>query len=390
MYKIDNIFTEVMQSKNNDNYEKLKTDIKKDDLCFILGAGVSQSMGLPNWQKLLSEGIGGLLYNFDGKAESNKDDELTKIFENALKKAYSKFKEGMNGKNDFILNGSNLLEIAEYILNYCNAFSTSNNPKFRYGIAEKQLVSLINECLYCNTKKLERKFSNQYKGSTLEAVTNIIAKDFQKKGGKQVTVITYNYDNLLELSLKKEKNISEDKIKTISYNPYRRLKEEDLKSIMKIEENKINICHIHGYIDISNYESACSGLVLSESSYHDLEDHQYDWINTYQANAMQNHICLLVGFSGEDTNFRRIVRKNSEGESYIFFTVDDIVKKVFSNIATKINPVDIVLEKRDNYPYEMLLLLFMIQAKTKYWENLGIHPIWTTLEELPQKIKGLL
>jgi len=104
---------------------------------------------------------------------------------------------------------------------------------------------------------------------------------------------------------------------------------------------------------------------------------------------MQTNTCVLVGFSGEDANFRRIIRKNSEGESYIFFTVDDIVRKVFSNIATKINPVDIALEKKDNYPYEMLLLLFMIQAKTKYWENLGIHPIWTTLKELPQKIKGL-
>lgn len=424
MYSIDDILTDVLYEKNHNNFEDLKKDIENNNICFILGAGVSKSMEFPNWQELLAMSIGRLLYTFNKTIFDKKtfDKEKFKDLGIIHKKALNekeKCEKGNKGEYTSVLDKFNLLEIAEYILNYHIERLPHDNKEVKIGIAEKQFLSLVHDCLYHNESELEKLYNKEYSGSTLEAVVNVIKNKFDKK--REQIVITYNYDNLIEYSLAKYHPTIKDKIKTISYSgrsdeeirtnkKEKEVSKEELKrykkKYRKIEKNKINICHMHGYTDVTKREEVCDRLVLSEKSYYDVEENEYDWINTYQASTMQNYSCVLVGFSAEDTNFRRIIRKNGDGESYIFFTVDDIVKAVFSeqiddsikqkNLtreekAKEVNKkIDEIIKDKTDYPYEMLMIILLIYSKTKYWENKNVHAIWTTISELPEKINELI
>lgn len=396
MYDLNDVLTKDFSEKNRESFEELKKRVKTQGLCFILGAGVGQSVGLPNWNELLSKAIGRLLYTFD------RDNDILSMRECAQEFEKGKFDDGVSGKYQSVWDVSNPLEIAEYLLNYHQELLTvHSNLEVKQGIAEKQLLALIRSCLHhskAEMKTLEKKYCKKVRNgeriSTLKSIAETIKSHFDKEGTQ--TVITYNYDNLLEYSLVNKCNISSDTIKVISYKGTRDI--NDGKNDRQIEQGKINICHIHGYIDITENKNECDGLILSERSYRDVEQSEYNWINTCQAVAMQDHTCVLVGFSGEDYNFRRIVRKSNDGESYIFFSVNDIVKSIFSEEASKLakakgikleKAIDKILKDKKRCCYEKLMMAFWIYSKTMYWEKFNVHPIWTTLEDLPKRILEL-
>lgn len=397
MYSLEDALTKDFYEKNEERFENLKAGAKKQGVCFILGAGVGQSVGLPQWNKLISKAIGVLLYNWG----IGKNDDILSIYQYARDHEDKKFRDGVAGNYESVWNISNTLEMAEYILNYHqNHLKAYDNTDIKKGIAEKQLLALIRCCIHCNKDEIEEIYKNKYekdgdekKPSTLKSITDTIKSHFDSKGTQ--TVITYNYDNLLEYSLMNKHGISSDQLKVIAYKGRTIHNPQNDK---QIEEGKINICHIHGYIDITENKDECDGLILSESSYRDIEQSEYNWINTCQATAMQDNTCVLIGFSGEDYNFRRIVRKNHDGESYIFFAIDDIVNNIFSEEANKLVEekgmtwecaIEYILKEKTVCCYEKFMMEFWIFSKTKYWESFNVYPIWTTLEELPRRILEL-
>lgn len=391
MYALEDVLIKEFIEKNEITIQSMKEDIRKRDLCFVLGAGVSQSVGFPNWQTLLAEMIGRLLYVYNGKWDrwgGVSYPSLEKLYQSALKCEEEHFVNGCKGEYVKCLNGINLLELAEYLLNRHIDSLPHNNNEVKRGLAEKQIASLVHACLYKDEEELGKILQEKrQKGKllTLDAITHVIAEKFSEEKKRQ-DILTYNYDNLLEYNLASNANpdrkcpiIESGNIKSISYA-------DDDK---RLEENKINICHIHGKVNVTDFDKNSERLILSESSYHEIEDVAYKWIHTVQANAMFNSTCLFVGFSAEDYNFRRIIRKAEKtDQNYIFFAIDDFVKAVYGDVIQSQNMSNIDVFK-NKYRYEKLMLNFLVDSRTRYWEKQNIKPIWTTLAELPDRIMKL-
>lgn len=152
-------------------------------------------------------------------------------------------------------------------------------------------------------------------------------------------------------------------------------------------------------VNVSDLDKMSKKLILSESSYHDIEAEEYKWIHTVQATAMANNTCVFVGFSAEDYNFRRIARKNEKtNQSYIIFAVNDFVTAIFGEYVDseskkqkkdKSQIYEELFQNEAQCRYEKLMLTFLIDSKTRYWEKQNIIPIWTTLDELPEIISSL-
>lgn len=385
MYTLKDVLLDDFLRQNNKRIGQMKESIQNEQLCFILGAGVSQSKGFPNWQTLLSKMIGKLLYLYNGN--ENAYPSVRKLYEAAISEEEEKFMDGCAGKHTEKLDKINLLELAEYLLNYHTDSLTHHNGQIRRGIAEKQMASLVRACLYDNPDACADKLT------TLDAITRVIISRYKQNESRQ-DVITYNYDDLLEKSLQSQPECKDwedhDFIKSIAYTDPDK----------KLEDKKINICHIHGKVSRTDNDQDSEQLILSESSYHDIETADYKWIHTVQANAMINSTCIFVGFSAEDYNFRRIVRKNEKTEqNFIFFAINDFVNAVFGKIVQETHTSsgkskgDIykeIFSCPDKYKYEKLMLAFLVESKMKYWEKQNIQPIWTTLDELPGIILGLM
>lgn len=121
-----------------------------------------------------------------------------------------------------------------------------------------------------------------------------------------VSVVNYNYDELLENELK-SRGIQ-----------YRTIVSEDEKAL----RDELPIFHVHGYLPQVGRltEAQKNALVLSEDTYHTQFVDPYLWTNLTQLNLLRNNVCLFVGMSMTDPNQRRLleitVRKNANIRHY--------------------------------------------------------------------------
>ena len=164
-----------------------------------------------------------------------------------------------------IFDDVNVLESAEYMWNYVKSFFPAKQEEEQESLAEAVLDSLIKKTLSINLQqeKLREEFQNQ----ALEKIA-LILKEY--KG----TVITYNYDNLLEFCLAQIAGVPAEDIKVYCD------RDEDFRS----DPEKINIYHPHGKLNVVEEENGKESefTVLTESSYYDLEQQLYNWQNSVQ------------------------------------------------------------------------------------------------------------
>lgn len=102
------------------------------------------------------------------------------------------------------------------------------------------------------------------------------------------SIISYNYDNLLEkdLTSKRIQNraIFEGGRTTVFEKP---------------------LYHIHGYAPQGRQH--CSKLVFSEEDYHDQYRNAFLWSNIEQLHALNRNTCIFIGLSMLDPNLRRLL-----------------------------------------------------------------------------------
>lgn len=316
-----------------------------------------------------------------------------------------------------------MLEIAEYVLNSFKENVQSDRKEMIDKIANYKVTELVYDCLHMSEEDFKKRLDEKYKTSTIRAIVNVIKNSYEIFGYQEV--LTYNYDNCIELCLNMRAKIPKKKINTISYN--------DKEIVFK--PHMINVAHVHGKVNILDRADNSDGIILAESSYRDMEKTEYLWQNTVQAHAMLNNPCLFVGFSAQDYNFRRII-KNCENikNTYIIFTIDDIIRNVCKNNFKKFareemvenankainegtreltadqfdvddfikNHEDEFLKRifkpkigrfknpdYDKYAYERLYITYIVKSQTDYWEKNNIIPIWTTIDEIPGLIRKI-
>ena len=259
----------------NDSYEEIIKNLKNaymtNRLTLICGAGVSIDAGVPSWNVLLSM---------------------------VLKKAL---------KNQIKMNDNDVLSTSNLILG-----------RYLKILLGNDFESVIKECLY-------KKGVYSVKSKLLKAIADFICTQDNKR---VESVITYNFDSLLEDILTKNK-----------------VKHKALyKQNINVNNDEIPIFHVHGYLP--QYEKLDDyNIIFSEEEYHTQFIDPYSWANVTQLYKLMNNVCLLIGISMTDPNLRRLL-DIAKRESMNNRLQHYIIKKI-PNEQDNIKKFQMMLEEQD-------------------------------------------
>jgi len=148
---------------------------------------------------------------------------------------------------------------------------------YRDGVA-KELLSLAKE---------------ERKDSLLRAVADLCQHSLVK------AVVTYNYDNLLEILLylihKKHRR------RKLGYSVFGKVPPAP-------PHGSLPVYHVHGFLPLTRRlpEDDKARIVLAEEDYYDCAADLLSWQTTTQLHLLQNHTCIWIGTSLKDLNMRRL------------------------------------------------------------------------------------
>lgn len=288
-----------------DPIKLIKKTVEESQYTLFLGAGVSMSAQLPSWSQLLQSLL-----------ESKKGVPYKSINENCFEDI-SKF-----------LGYSSIIS-GRYII---DGFKKSKNS----------IVARIHDTLY-----------KTYKPSSLvDAICKLINKF------NPVQVITYNYDNLIEIGLNDERKFV------------------PVFDKCRLQIGQVPIYHVHGMI--SKEVGPREMPILSEFDYHKLYNNPCSWPNVVQLQALNSTSCIFIGFSMTDPNQRRLLeysrneQRDSEDYSklpHFVFIKRDVLNKMASK---KIN--------EEHW-----------KEQERMMNDFGLNVIWfNDYDELPEIINQLL
>lgn len=391
---IEKFFGRDISEFNTKKLENIKEEIAKGKVTWVLGTGVSVPAKLPQWKELLTRMWIRVCELDSGKTEENYAQwyaTARRTILNSNKKidVYNgKVNETIQGNAPDFLNGLNVLESAEYIYNFFMDFVADESfGKSWSGMPDLIMKELTRECL-----EVSLSVSDLKKALETEVLGKLSA--YLAAEGTQ-RVITYNYDNLLEFCLSEFTDIEESSL-NIFYDKSKNKSEK---------EDCVNIYHPHGYLPIVDVYGKKGGeserIILTESSYYQMEEKVYNWENSIQAKSLVESSCVFIGFSGDDYNFRRIIKNletdanGDEPRHYIFFCINKVIDLVYGKSAKDYARDKWMSEEKafeairnsDEYAFEKVQLINRLYAQEMYWRKHGIIPIWTTYKELPDMIE---
>jgi len=268
-----------MANNLQNHLDDLKSAYHNNDLVLYLGAGISIPNGLPSWDKLV------LSMYFSSNRE---------IFSSGHIRPFPNY----------------LFAISEWMMKEKNEPLDILIRKLKRYVKEDDFMKLLVETLYAGFKIDQDPYNynenevtmfecHPYQildaNETLKSIANLCHE--REKGVK--TIITYNYDNLLELGL--QEVLGDDNY----FKPIYRKNDE-------LDDGQQPVYHVHGYIPIPNNIDELKGssyeeIILSEESYHRAAQNAYYWGNMVQMQHLSNSIGLMIGMSLSDRNIRRIL-----------------------------------------------------------------------------------
>ncbi|MFZ2727667.1 MAG: SIR2 family protein [Methylococcaceae bacterium] len=253
--------TDDWKSEREIIIEKLKECYKGGQFSLLLGAGVSSSAGMPNWDELLQILFVESLISLD-TLDSILDTEPSNIKEMA-----SRLKN---------INNSSALVTARYL-------RTALGKSFKSKV-KTSLYNLRDE-------------DCQKDSELIKAIVKICTP--KRRGVKVESIITYNFDDLIEQQLEESSLL------------YRSIYTEN----ETCTPDELPIYHVHGFLpeNSDGYDKLDnSTLVFSEEGYHQMYSDPYHWSNLIQLNSFRENNCLMIGLSLIDPNLRRLLDISSK------------------------------------------------------------------------------
>ncbi|WP_368648384.1 SIR2 family protein [Castellaniella ginsengisoli] len=308
-------------------------------LSLFLGAGVSSSAGLPNWDTLLNRLFVSMLTESDQDVDGSENEGINSIVRRLRQ-----------------IDGPSTLTLARYIRKGMSAGLSAERDKFIDSVT-KQLYGLR-----------DRRFS--LNSELIKEIVNICTP--MRSGAKVRGVVTYNFDDLLERVLE-EREIAHRSI----------FEEEDLA-----DPEELPLYHVHGFLpeERSEYPNLDrSTLVFSEEGYHQIYRDAYHWSNLIQLNWLKETSCLMIGLSLTDPNLRRLLEistKSVDKPRHFAFMkrtgYDEFAKRGESTLVKA--PAQMVrkfLDRHHNLNEEVL-------------RELGVSIIWYEhYHEIPELLKRI-
>lgn len=287
--------------------EHAKVSIAENNFSLFLGAGVSMSANLPCWWNLLAGMINRCKQGIFKEADL---DLLTKVC-----------------CNSSIVMGRFIRMMME---------SKSN---------EEEFYQCLHEALYNGV--------DSYSSPLITEICHLI----QFKRQQAQSIITYNFDDVMERALK-----------SCGIGNYSIFGQNQPQQLFPIY-------HVHGFVPFENKENIKSLPVLSEEEYHRVYANSYNWSNVEQIHALSRTTCLFIGLSMTDPNLRRlldIANKDSEADPrhFVFLPCIDSFGK---NKAAEVKNNE------------------AMRIQKEMFEELGLRVVWYKghNDELPKFIKAL-
>lgn len=312
--------------------ELLKKMYSKGQFSFFLGAGVSSSAGMPDWNTLLNSLFVTYLTNeFDDGTKVNDSDinqivdRLNEIDEPSALMAARYLRKGLDNRGK---------ESEEFTKTLTENLYKLRNTKFKL---DSDLIKAIAEmCMPLRT------------------------------GAKVKSVITYNFDDLLERQLN---------IQTIRHHSI--YTDDDF-----IDPDELPVYHVHGFLPESHddYEGLeKSTLVFSEEGYHQIYSDSYHWSNLVQLSNLRENHCVMVGLSMADPNLRRLLdisSRNIDKPRHFAFmkrlSIENFTNSDSKQIVDNKEAAHKFLERHHNLNEEIM-------------RELGVSIIWyTSYDEIPK------
>jgi len=308
-------------SKRKGIIDRLANIYKSDGIVLFLGSGISNDVGIPLWDTLISD----LLVEMIREKLVEKSIVIDDL------------------DRDFI------------VKKLKNAKDTSPQLQARYirtGLG-RTFIKIISKVLY----KDFRKPSNGWP-ELLDILSQLCLPRRSGRGGVQA-IVTYNFDDVFE------KVLDEKGLDYVSI--YR---ESDIPS-----QDELGIYHVHGFLPntIENDEKLSQSLlVFSEEGYHSLSLNPYSWQNITQLNFLRESTCIFVGLSLSDPNLRRLLAISASNSEYPRHFV--ILPKIIFEHDPK--------KEREDVIQSFSIVNEDLQEKS--YQELGLNVIWAEdLEEIP-------
>ncbi len=316
--------------------KNLKEAFRNGKLCLVLGAGISSDYGIPNWNDLLQR-----LLMEDIEEEPKNAIILSKLFSK-------------------IFNPSPLIA-GRYLQ---SIFSEKTiHQKF-----EKEV-----------RKSLYSSYKTDYQSKIVEEIIRLCIAP--GKSPNLDSIITYNYDDIIEQTLK-DKNLD---------IPY----ESIYGQAIDVEDNKLRIFHVHGFLPRIGNISTENKITLGEFVYHEQYNNIYSWNNIVQINKFRDKTCLFIGTSLTDPNIRRLLdisnsQKKNKGFHYMFKKRVD--KNWLKTVINKIIEEDpTILKDNSNFKVDDAID-FLIEMKNRFEEkdseSLGVKTVW--IDDYDEEISNIL
>ncbi|BBN54765.1 hypothetical protein TRE132_28900 [Pseudomonas chlororaphis subsp. aurantiaca] len=227
----------------------------------VLGAGVSSSAGLPDWNTLLNSLFVSMLAQENIGEDKSDTAQVSQIVSRLME-----------------VDGPSALMLARYIRKGLSVGSPTEQQGFIEAITN-QLYSLRNT-------------ESPIESELITAIARLCTPS--RTGAKVRSILTYNFDDFIERALSGRALIH--------------------KSIFEEFETpsaeELPVYHVHGFLpearDKYSNLDRCT-LVFSEEGYHLIYRDAYHWSNLVQLNSLKETSCLMIGLSLTDPNLRRLL-----------------------------------------------------------------------------------
>ncbi len=288
------------KQRRNSILEDAKFCFRENNCTLFLGAGVSQDAGGPSWKSLLEKSVKRLRKPFTKR-------DFNKIY---------------------------------------NACSMSPIIMGRYLVGNKKQKEILTKYLH---DYVLYKNVNISESGLISAICDMVSTN------KVESIITYNYDNLVETALK-------------NYG----IEVASICSKSRSLKGELPVYHVHGLIPEKDSDVQ-STPVLSEEDYHAIYRESYHWSNVEQLHALDRNTCFFIGLSMTDPNLRRLLdvsHKDSDREVRHFAFLKR--EKLYAY-------------EKEHKKNEMHFSIIEIQL-----EDLGVNVIWyEDYKEIPLMLKEI-
>ncbi|WP_452227646.1 SIR2 family protein [Lacinutrix sp. MEBiC02404] len=318
--------------------KNLNEAYQKENLVLALGAGISIEFGIPSWNLLLQS-----LMVHSIEKENNVSTVLAKLFNDIFR--------------------PNPLIAGRYLQEYFE----NNDSSFE---------SMVRDVLYSQIDK-------DKKSNLLEEIVKICVAP--GKSPNLDSIITYNFDDILEYKLKK----------TEMPIPY--------KSVygigMEIKNDELPIYHVHGYLPETEKLNDSHKITFGESNYHQQYSDIYSWNNMVQINKFRENTCLFIGSSLTDPNIRRLLdiafkQKGNKKKHHYIFKQRMNKQKLSENLKEILESKEVLnIKNNAGLDFDETIKL-LSEIHERFEENdsasFGVKTIWIDdWEEVPIMLKKM-